>query len=459
MKALRKMNPFFSGPSLMREHMDAAFRAHDRLFNMIHHQFLEEAFGRPRMTSDSYQRRVSESPAVSHRQTSGGIPSNNNHSIPATRTRRHSDSSTMSTWTTRRQNTLAREGINALPTSGSKSTDFAKPTSRSSRSDRHPRPATTSEKALPHKSVKSTTKTPNNSLSNDKLLPVSLGFDWYQESPSFIESGSSIAFRDNGNRFSISAGPMASYLVVYAPPQTNQHVLGVSFEVKMIAESHSLINMVLGYQSVTDFYVLNIDILQQTTTLLHCTALMNSLEELLANATEMAQSSFTLSKDALLLNEYHRVSVEESSAEMAVTLADKEVFRGSFEFKRGLHRMGFLCLKSHRIIVKDWLVHSRSDSFLSTPINTVNNLSTHLNKDLTVERAEIVKQLSPLNALYDKSIVQWISSQVMESDSKVSFQDIAGLDDAKRIINEAVVLPLLMPEFFTGLRQPWKVRK
>ncbi len=32
----------------------------------------------------------------------------------------------------------------------------------------------------------------------------------------------------------------------------------------------------------------------------------------------------------------------------------------------------------------------------------------------------------------------------------VTFDDIAALDDAKRVLNEAMVLPLLVPEFFTG---------
>ena len=35
---------------------------------------------------------------------------------------------------------------------------------------------------------------------------------------------------------------------------------------------------------------------------------------------------------------------------------------------------------------------------------------------------------------------------------QVRFEDIGGLEDAKRAINEAVILPLLMPEFFVGLR-------
>ena len=36
--------------------------------------------------------------------------------------------------------------------------------------------------------------------------------------------------------------------------------------------------------------------------------------------------------------------------------------------------------------------------------------------------------------------------------------DIAGLSEAKRLLEEAVVLPLWMPDYFKGIRRPWKVR-
>jgi len=38
----------------------------------------------------------------------------------------------------------------------------------------------------------------------------------------------------------------------------------------------------------------------------------------------------------------------------------------------------------------------------------------------------------------------------------VSWDDVAELGDAKRLLKEAVVLPMLMPEVFTGIREPWK---
>lgn len=49
-----------------------------------------------------------------------------------------------------------------------------------------------------------------------------------------------------------------------------------------------------------------------------------------------------------------------------------------------------------------------------------------------------------------------IERDIVVADLNVKFEDIGGLNDAKRAINEAVVLPLILPEFFTGLRQPWK---
>lgn len=49
-----------------------------------------------------------------------------------------------------------------------------------------------------------------------------------------------------------------------------------------------------------------------------------------------------------------------------------------------------------------------------------------------------------------------IERDIVCIDLHVRFDDIGGLDDAKRAINEAVVLPLILPEFFTGIRKPWK---
>ncbi|CEL99589.1 unnamed protein product [Vitrella brassicaformis CCMP3155] len=49
-----------------------------------------------------------------------------------------------------------------------------------------------------------------------------------------------------------------------------------------------------------------------------------------------------------------------------------------------------------------------------------------------------------------------IEQDVLQTSLNVSFDDIAALDDAKRLLTEAVVLPLIVPEYFTGIREPWK---
>lgn len=54
-------------------------------------------------------------------------------------------------------------------------------------------------------------------------------------------------------------------------------------------------------------------------------------------------------------------------------------------------------------------------------------------------------------------MVELIENEIMEKDCKVTWQDIAGLDNAKDIIKEIIVWPMLRPDLFTGLRSPPRV--
>ena len=49
-----------------------------------------------------------------------------------------------------------------------------------------------------------------------------------------------------------------------------------------------------------------------------------------------------------------------------------------------------------------------------------------------------------------------LERDVLDRSPGVHWEDIAGLAEAKRLLEEAVVLPLLMPDYFTGIRRPWK---
>ena len=56
----------------------------------------------------------------------------------------------------------------------------------------------------------------------------------------------------------------------------------------------------------------------------------------------------------------------------------------------------------------------------------------------------------------DGELIEMVEREVMEKNPNVKFEDIAELEGAKNTLKEAVLLPLLMPDFFRGIRRPWK---
>jgi katanin p60 ATPase-containing subunit A1 len=57
---------------------------------------------------------------------------------------------------------------------------------------------------------------------------------------------------------------------------------------------------------------------------------------------------------------------------------------------------------------------------------------------------------------YELSLVDTIEKDILQKFPKIQWSDIAGLADAKGILQEAVVLPIIMPDFFKGIRRPWR---
>mmetsp|Transcript_24418 Transcript_24418/g.52782 ORF Transcript_24418/g.52782 Transcript_24418/m.52782 type:complete len:577 (-) Transcript_24418:859-2589(-) len=52
----------------------------------------------------------------------------------------------------------------------------------------------------------------------------------------------------------------------------------------------------------------------------------------------------------------------------------------------------------------------------------------------------------------DKELVEKINNEIVDSGQKVTFDDIAGLENAKKTVYEMVILPMKRPDLFTGLR-------
>uniref|UniRef100_A0A8C5NZL1 AAA+ ATPase domain-containing protein n=1 Tax=Jaculus jaculus TaxID=51337 RepID=A0A8C5NZL1_JACJA len=57
---------------------------------------------------------------------------------------------------------------------------------------------------------------------------------------------------------------------------------------------------------------------------------------------------------------------------------------------------------------------------------------------------------------YDKDLVEALERDTISQNPNVQWDDIADLVEAKKLLKEAVVLPMWMPEFFKGIRRPWK---
>mmetsp|Transcript_10812 Transcript_10812/g.27809 ORF Transcript_10812/g.27809 Transcript_10812/m.27809 type:complete len:722 (-) Transcript_10812:106-2271(-) len=56
----------------------------------------------------------------------------------------------------------------------------------------------------------------------------------------------------------------------------------------------------------------------------------------------------------------------------------------------------------------------------------------------------------------DQALAAMLEKDVLDGSPGVTWQDIAGLEDAKRVLEEAVVWPLWSPEMFVGIRRPPK---
>ncbi|MFX0030699.1 MAG: AAA family ATPase [Candidatus Hermodarchaeota archaeon] len=55
----------------------------------------------------------------------------------------------------------------------------------------------------------------------------------------------------------------------------------------------------------------------------------------------------------------------------------------------------------------------------------------------------------------EQELIDMISGTIVTESPKVNWDDIAGLEHVKQALREAIVLPIIKPELFTGARRPW----
>ena len=65
-------------------------------------------------------------------------------------------------------------------------------------------------------------------------------------------------------------------------------------------------------------------------------------------------------------------------------------------------------------------------------------------------------EMAKENGWVDLELIEGIERDIVEGKVNVTWDSIAGLNEAKQLLQEAVVLPLWMPDLFKGIRRPWK---
>jgi SpoVK/Ycf46/Vps4 family AAA+-type ATPase len=72
-----------------------------------------------------------------------------------------------------------------------------------------------------------------------------------------------------------------------------------------------------------------------------------------------------------------------------------------------------------------------------------------------VQQGDTATSKQPSNFIkHNDKFAHMILDEVLDRSPGVKWDDIAGLNTAKQILQEAVILPMLRPDLFTGLRAP-----
>lgn len=85
-------------------------------------------------------------------------------------------------------------------------------------------------------------------------------------------------------------------------------------------------------------------------------------------------------------------------------------------------------------------------------------------KDNDKSKTSFLYSVYPEGVGPDADLIDMLEREVVDTSPCVKFEDIAELDSAKNTLKEAVLLPILMPQYFTvkmyinlkGIRRPWK---
>lgn len=83
-------------------------------------------------------------------------------------------------------------------------------------------------------------------------------------------------------------------------------------------------------------------------------------------------------------------------------------------------------------------------------------VSKDADKKKEAPKSEFLFHVYPDGKGPDEHLITMLEKEVVDKNPNITFEDIAALDDAKKVIQETALLPLLLPDYFKGIRKPRK---
>ncbi|CAN1227325.1 Katanin p60 ATPase-containing subunit A-like 2 [Linum grandiflorum] len=90
--------------------------------------------------------------------------------------------------------------------------------------------------------------------------------------------------------------------------------------------------------------------------------------------------------------------------------------------------------------------------------NQQNGSSGHRSETLSNGVAEVPQKslLPAFDSAETRTLAEGLCRDIIRGSPDVNWENIKGLENAKRLLKEAVVMPIKYPKYFTGLLSPWK---
>ncbi|KAJ5898850.1 hypothetical protein N7495_003594 [Penicillium taxi] len=127
---------------------------------------------------------------------------------------------------------------------------------------------------------------------------------------------------------------------------------------------------------------------------------------------------------------------------------------GSDDLQRGVHRMNISAVSDDRGIRRKTAPVKRRETPPSSDQESSEQRSTEDEDEDEKIKNNDVEILSKLPRGVDLQSARQILNDIVVRGDEVHWDDIAGLEGAKKALKEAVVYPFLRPDLFSGLREP-----